>query len=549
MAVVRTLCGQCAVGCGVRAVTGEGREMSFAGDRVHPANGGLLCGQSDALTAMLPLEGRLLHPVLDGQRVTWRRMIGQVARRLKDTLARHGPGSVAMHVTGDLLTEDYYVANKLMKGFIGSAHIDGPCWNEGGMEAAYRAALGEDVVPGTYEDVEQADLILAVGASALLRHPVLAERIAMAREQRGVRLVLLTEGEDVQEEVGADLRLKVEPGSAAVLLNGLLLHAHDCGCLADVFMARHVMTAGDFWTRLRLDHDLWSVARRCGLGHGEVRAFYDLFTPARRVVTLYGPAAEGDDLSLSRAILNLHLAMGWIGAPGAAPTGIARAPNAMGAREVGCDSRQLAAHRDFSADAIAQTARFWGARQMAAATGLAGAALVEAIENGGIRALWLVGGLPPAGHPLRAALAKVPSVILSTAWIEQGIALDHVFALPAPVWIEKDGTITGADRLISRQRRLFPLPGEAKPDWWSLTQVARAMGWHDAFHYERAAEIHREHARLTAYHNEGERLLNLRRHAPISNPAYDELTPWRWGETPFDEGRFPTSDGNARLIL
>jgi assimilatory nitrate reductase catalytic subunit len=186
---------------------------------------------------------------------------------------------------------------------------------------------------------------------------------------------------------------------------------------------------------------------------------------------------------------------------------------------------------------------------MAAATGLAGAALVEAIENGGIKALWLVGGLPPAGHPLRAALAKVPSVILSTAWIEQGIALDHVFALPAPVWIEKDGTITGADRLISRQRRLFPLPGEAKPDWWSLTQVARAMGWHDAFHYERPAEIHREHARLTAYHNEGERLLNLRRHAPISNPAYDELTPWRWGETPFDEGRFPTSDGKARLIL
>jgi assimilatory nitrate reductase catalytic subunit len=235
--------------------------MSFAGDRVHPANGGLLCGQSDALTAMLPLEGRLLHPVLDGQRVTWRRMIGQVARRLKDTLARHGPGSVAMHVTGDLLTEDYYVANKLMKGFIGSAHIDGPCWNDGGMEAAYRAALGEDVVPGTYEDVEQADLILAVGASALLRHPVLAERIAIAREQRGVRLVLLTGDEDVQEEVGADLRLKVEPGSAAVLLNGLLLHAHDCGCLADVFMARHVMTAGDFWTRLRLDHDLWSMAK------------------------------------------------------------------------------------------------------------------------------------------------------------------------------------------------------------------------------------------------------------------------------------------------
>ena len=305
MAIVRTLCGQCAVGCGVRAVTGEGRSLSYEGDPVHPASGGLLCPQSDALTAMAPLDGRLLHPMLDGQRISWQRAIGHAARRLKDVLGRHGPDSVAMHVAGTLLTEDYYVANKLMKGFVGSAHIDGPCWRDGGM----------------------------------------------------------------------------------------------------------------------------------------------------------------------------------------------------------------------------------------------------AIEDGRIRLLWLLGGLPPVGHPLRAALAKAPFVILSTPSLQPGLPLEGMLALPSPVWIEKDGTITGADRLISRQRRLFPLPGEARPDWWSLTQVARSMGWHDAFHYERPAEIYREHARLTAYRNEGERLLNLRRHAPISNPAYDELTPWRWGELPFDGGHFLTPDGKARLLF
>ena len=171
----------------------------------------------------------------------------------------------------------------------------------------------------------------------------------------------------------------------------------------------------------------------------------------------------------------------------------------------------------------------------------------DAYGDGRIRALWSISGdgIDPAW--LRAALDTVPLAIRSTPWADperdgRGIAL------PSASWVEKDGTLTGADRLISRQRRLFPLPGEAKPDWWIVTQVARAMGWQAAFHYEWAAEIYREHVRLTAYGNDGARLLNLRRHAPISNPAYEELTPWRWGELPFDEGRFPTPDGKARLL-
>jgi len=267
------------------------------------------------------------------------------------------------------------------------------------------------------------------------------------------------------------------------------------------------------------------------------------------VVTLHGPASDEDhDPRVPEGILNLHLAMGWIGKPGSGPIAIARGPNAMGARETGCHSQQLAAHRDFSAEAVAQTARFWGAERMATAAGLSGAALAAAIVEGRIKALWMVGGMPPAGHPLRLLLSQVPLVIISTPWTEPAVPVSRLLALPSPAWIEKDGTTTGADRLISRQRRLFPLPGEAKPDWWSLTQVARAMGWRDAFHYERPAEIYREHARLTAYHNEGGRLLDLRRHASISNPAYDELTPWRWGEVPFDEGCFPTPDGKARLL-
>ncbi len=528
-------------------MTGEGRDLSFTGDAVHPANSGQLCAKSDAIRDMVALEGRLLHPMMGHRRIGWDRAIAQAARGLTSALARHGPDSVAMYVPGNLLTEDYYVANKLMKGFVGSAHIDA-AWRSDDVEGAYRSGLGEDVVPGTYEDMDAADLILMVGTATGDRHPVLMDRIQAMREERSVRLVLLTSGE-VGERQDLDLVLSVTPGTEAALLNGLLLHCHDVGALDADFMARSVDVPPGFWEALRSGHDLWSVARRCGVAPVDLRAFYDMMSSTRGVVTLHGrDSGQASGPPLSRAVLNLHLAMGWIGRIGATPMPLPAAPNAMGGREAGCFSGELAAHMDFSVPALERTARFWGARAIATCPGLYGVELIDAIEMGRIKALWMLGGMPPSAHPLRAVLDKVPFKMASTPWMDPDIAAQQMIALPSPVWAEKDGTLTGADRLISRQRRIFPLPGEAKPDWWSLTRIGQAMGWGDAFHYERPAEIYREYARLTAYQNGGERLLNLRRHGPISNPAYDELTPWRWGEIPFDDGRFPTKSGRARLI-
>jgi assimilatory nitrate reductase catalytic subunit len=324
---------------------------------------------------------------------------------------------------------------------------------------------------------------------------------------------------------------------------GLLRHCHDVGATDGDYLARSVSVPDDFWAQLWTRHDLWSVARSCGLSPVELRALYDRIAAVPRIVTLFGGADEG----LARAVIDFHLATGRIGRPGAAPFAMTAAANGMGGREVGCNASGLAAHRGFTAEAMAAIARFWSAEAMATGPGLDGAELADAVRDGRIRALWSIGGdgIDPAW--LRAALDAVPLGIRSTPWADperdgRGIVL------PSASWVEKDGTLTGADRLISRQRRLFPLPGEAKPDWWIVTQVARAMGWQAAFHYEWAAEIYREHVRLTAYGNDGARLLNLRRHAPISNPAYEELTPWRWGELPFDEGRFPTPDGKARLL-
>ncbi|MEK7457353.1 MAG: molybdopterin-dependent oxidoreductase [Pseudomonadota bacterium] len=542
MAVIRTLCGRCGVGCGLRAITGEDRDLMVEGDRMHPANAGRLCGRGLEIAEEVGLEGRLLQPMIDGRPQRWEKAIAQVARRLSAVIGQHGPDSVALHVGGGLLTEDYYVANKLMKGFIGSAHVDAGWTANDGAALAQRAAYGEDVMPAAYEDIERAELILMIGADLAQDHPVLNARIAAARADQGVELLLLAApGEGTSIE--ADLRIEVPRDRMASWIAGLLRHCHDTGVTDGDYLARNVSVPDDFWAQLRTRHDLWSVARSCGLSPVELRALYDRIAVVPRIVTLFGGADEG----LARAVIDFHLATGRIGRPGAAPFAMTAAANGMGGREVGCNASGLAAHRGFTAEAMAEITRFWSAEAMATGPGLDGAELADAVRDGRIRALLSISGdgIDPAW--LRAALDAVPLAIRSTPWADperdgRGIAL------PSASWVEKDGTLTGADRLISRQRRLFPLPGEAKPDWWIVTQVARAMGWQAAFHYEWAAEIYREHVRLTAYCNDGARLLNLRRHAPISNPAYEELTPWRWGELPFDEGRFPTPDGRARLL-
>lgn len=552
MPVIRSLCGQCSVGCGVRAVTGADRDAVIDGDRTHPANGGRLCERGRALVADADMDGRLLHPQVDGRPVGWDRAIAHVARRLSGIIARHGSGSVAVHVAGDLLTEDYYVINKLMKGFVGSAHIQFAHGMGQAVADAHRAAFGEDVMPAAHEDIDRAAMILMVGAGIAMDQPVLFDRIRHAREELGAQLVLL-DGDRVggrpSEVPECDLHLSVRPGSETLLLNGLLLHCLEVGAVDADFLADHVAVPPDFWADLRSGHDVWSVARACDLPPAVIRAFFDHFAATPQVVTLFAPAGRGDEAGiLTAAILNLHLATGRMGKPGATPFAIATAPNGMGSREVGCRHDMLAAHRDYAPGALADVALFWGAGAMAPGPGLAGDALLQAMRDGQVKALWSIGGTVAGDAWLREAMAQLPFVVRSADRPDATIARAADVLLPSACRVEKDGTMTGTDRLISRQRRLFALPGEARPDWWIVTQVARAMGWHEAFHYERPAEIYREHARLTAYRNAGARLLDLRRHAPISNPAYEELTPWRWGEVPFDGGHFPTPDGRARLV-
>jgi assimilatory nitrate reductase catalytic subunit len=550
MTETRTTCPYCGVGCGLRVTRDDAGAVTVTGDPDHPANFGRLCSKGSALGETLSLQGRLTHPMINGTRVPWDRALDHVAARFRDTIAEHGPDSVAFYVSGQLLTEDYYVANKLMKGFIGSANIDTNsrlCMSS--AVAGHIRAFGEDVVPASYDDLDAADLIVLVGSNTAWCHPIVYQRIMAAREARGTRLVVIDPRRTETAE-GADLHLAIRPGSDVALMNGLLAHCRRAGLTDD----GHLDVPEGFWDTIERDADLWSTARTCDVPPADLNRFFDLFAATSRTVTLF---SQGINQSLRgtdqvNAILNVHLATGRIGKPGAAPFSITGQPNAMGGREVGGLATTLAAHMDFAPENVARVGRFWAAPNMATKPGLKAVDLFRALGEGRIKALWVMATNPAVSMPdaarVREALAACPFVVVSDVIAQTDTSGHAHVRLPAAAWGEKDGTVTNSDRTISRQRAVLPLPGEAKPDWWIVSEVARRMGWAAHFPYDRPADIWREHARLSLYGNGGERLFALPGHAATGNAAYETMTPFRWGDAPFADGRYPTPTRRARLV-
>jgi assimilatory nitrate reductase catalytic subunit len=553
---IRTTCAYCGVGCGISATPTGPRSVTIKGDEAHPANGGRLCSKGTHLGETVGLQGRLLHPMIGDKRASWGRALDTVAKKFRETIDRYGPDSVAFYVSGQLMTEDYYVANKLMKGFIGSSNIDTNsrlCMSS--AVAGHNRAFGEDVVPASYEDLEQADLIVLVGSNTAWCHPIVYQRIQAARAERGTKLVVIDPRRTETCE-GADLHLPVKPGTDVALMNGLLAWVALEGIIDPAYMADYVNAPEGFWEHIRTGHDLWTTAKTCDIAPALLEQFFRLFAATPRTVTMF---SQGINQSIRgtdqvNAIINVHLATGRIGKPGAAPFSITGQPNAMGGREVGGLASTLASHMDFAPENVERVGRFWAAPKMATKPGLKAVDLFRAINEGRIKALWIMATNPavslPDANRVREALGSVPFLVVSDIMTDTDSSVHADVRLPAAGWGEKDGTVTNSDRTISRQRPFLALPGEAKPDWWIVTEVARRMGWRNAFAYDRPADIWREHARLTAYQNDGQRVLNLRAQATIGNDAYDAMEPFRWGgEKPFADGRFSTPDGKARLVL
>ena len=337
-AEVRTTCPYCGVGCGVLAKVAADGAPSVRGDPDHPANFGKLCSKGSALGETVGLEGRLLHSEIGGRRAEWDEALDLVAARFSSAIAKHGPDAVAFYISGQLLTEDYYVANKLMKGFIGSANIDTNsrlCMAS--SVAGHRRAFGEDIVPGAYEDLDQADLVVLTGSNAAWCHPILYQRVLAARKKRGTRIVVIDPRRTATADE-CDLHLALDPGTDVLLFNGLLAQLARTGKVDRGFITKS--TSGFEETVALATADaptVERVAQGCGVAAADVRLFYELFAATARTVTVYSQgvnqSAHGTDKV--NAIINCHLATGRIGKPGMGPFSVTGQPNAMGGREVG----------------------------------------------------------------------------------------------------------------------------------------------------------------------------------------------------------------------
>jgi assimilatory nitrate reductase catalytic subunit len=567
---VRTTCPYCGVGCGILAAPDGQGGATITGDPAHPANAGLLCSKGTALGDTLALDRRLLYPMLrqpDGSlaHTGWDSALDKVAGGFRMIIDRDGPEAVAFYLSGQLLTEDYYVANKLMKGFLGSANVDTNsrlCMAS--SVAGHRRAFGADMVPGIYRDLDEADLIVLVGSNAAWCHPILYQRMLAAKRKRGAKLVVI-DPRRTATAADADLFLPIAPGMDTALFCGLLCHLADTLALNYRYIEGHTTGFVEALARAReIAADAAAAACAAEIEIADVVRFFQLFRDTERVVTCFSQgvnqSAQGTDKV--NAIINIHLATGRIGRPGMGPFSLTGQPNAMGGREVGGLANQLAAHMGFSAAEIDRVRRFWNAPCMATTEGLKAVDMFEAVERGTIKALWVMATNPAVSLPragaARAALKKLDLFVVSeNVRSNDTIEAGPQVLLPAAAWGEKDGTVTNSERRISRQRAFLPLPGEARPDWWIVSEVARRLGYGAAFDYRGPADIFREHAALSAFENNGERDFDIGAFAAITDEAYGSIEPTMWPlrvDTSPDErrffaaGGFFTGDGRARFV-
>lgn len=566
-------CPYCGVGCGIISTVTDPGGVSIQADPAHPANLGRLCVKGTALDQTLGPRGRLLQPQVDGMPADWPLALSTAASRLQQIIAEHGPGSVAMYLSGQLLTEDYYVANKLLKGFIGSAHLDTNsrlCMAS--TVAGHKRAFGEDVVPGCYEDLEMADLVVLVGSNLAWAHPVLFQRLMAARAADPAKKLVVIDPRHTATADSADLFLPLKPGTDVALFAGLLASLASAQQLDPEFVSAHcegldgALAAAGCW------QDRALLAAYCDLELSDLVKFFQWFAATPRTVTVFSQgvnqAENGSDKV--NAILNVHLATGRIGKPGACPLSVTGQPNAMGGREVGALANQLAGHLrfpgEFGPDAAQPDAewqalrQFWQAPALVQSGGYTAVDLFAAIGRGEIKAVWIMATNPVVSLPqadlVRQALQRCELVLVSDIYQDTDTVALADIVFPALGFGEKDGTVTNSERCISRQRAFLPPPGQARADWQIVCDLATQLGFTEGFNFDSPAQIFREHAALTTLCNGGRRALDLSALTRLSDAQYAALTPRRWPVTAasadskrlFADGRFYTANGKARLL-
>ncbi len=416
----KSTCAYCGVGCGIEAKVNANGTLEVRGDKDHPANYGKLCSKGLKLGETVTPNGRMLSPSVHGEDCAWDDALSHVANTFKNTIAEHGPDAVAFYVSGQLLTEDYYVVNKLMKGFIGTANIDTNsrlCMAS--SVVGHKRAFGEDCVPGNYEDLELANLVVLTGSNLAWCHPVLYQRLKAAKARRGTKIVVIDPRQTATCEI-ADLHLPLFPGSDIALFNGLLAYLAKRGQINQGYIDNNTIGFGSALDTAGRFANINTVALATGLKVGDIETFYQWFRATPKTVTVY---SQGVNQSTSgsdkvNSILNCHLATGRVGLPGSTPFSVTGQPNAMGGREVGGLANTLAAHMEFGNKEQAELlSHFWQTENLASQPGLKAMDMFNAMESGKIKALWVMATNPavslPESQRINTILANCPYVVVS----------------------------------------------------------------------------------------------------------------------------------------
>jgi assimilatory nitrate reductase catalytic subunit len=564
------------VGCGVIIESRGAQITGVRGDPQHPANFGRLCSKGSTLhltaAAEVTQQTRLLQPLRrlqrDGvpQAVSWDAALDFAADRLDRIVREHGPDALGFYVSGQLLTEDYYVFNKLAKGLLGTNNIDSNsrlCMSS--AVAGYKRTLGADAPPACYDDLQHARCLFIVGSNTAYAHPVLFRRIEDARRANPELKIIVCDPRRTDTAVIADLFLPLQPGTDVLLFNGLLHIMLWEGWLDADFIAAHTSGFEALKASVR-DCTPELVAQVCGLGKE------DLFIAARWFAGVQGGAPRSPTLSLycqglnqsssgsdkNAALIQLHLATGQIGKPGAGPLSLTGQPNAMGGREVGGMANLLSAHRDLgNAAHRAEVAALWGVPSVPEHSGKTAVEMFQAVADGEIKALWIACTNPAQSMPdqalVRRALQRAELVIVQEAFAGTATCAFADLLLPASTWGEKEGTVTNSERRISRVRAAVAAPGAARHDWAIAVDVGRRLeqkmqhAGPSLFPYESAESVWNEHRESTRG-----------RDLDITGLTYSSLEqqPQQWpvpshaegGQVRlYEDGVFATPDGRAQF--
>ena len=560
-----TGCPYCGVGCGLLVQVRDGRVTKVKGDPDHPASLGDVCAKAVHLPPVLRTSDRLLYPRMRGRRdarldrVPWELAVRFAADRVREIIATHGPDAVAFYASGQLLTEEYYLASKLARGFLGTNNFDTNsrlCMASAAV--GYARSLGSDGPPATWEDIDRADCFLLLGTNTADCHPVTFKRIRRRkREAPDEVTVIVVDPRWTETADLADLHLSLRPGSDIALLNAMLHVLWRERLLDHRFIAEH--TTG--WESLRaaIEHNPPErAAVLTGLSPAAIVAAALRFGRARAALSLWSMGINQSHVGTDKnaAIINLHLATGQIGRPGSGPFSLTGQPNAMGGRETGGLAHLLPGYRLVAdAGARATVERHWGlpVGRLSSTPGRPALEIFEGLASGDVRAVWIICTNPAASMPdldlVEKALRQADLVIVQDAYHPTETTRFADVVLPAAQWPEKDGVMTSGERRLTYLPKLVDPPGEALPDTEILMRFAHEMGWKAAFAYASASEIFDEFAALTAGRvcdYAGASHGRLRQEGPLQWPIPTDDHPGT--ARLYADGRFPTADGRARFV-